>query len=100
MNQKTVGDYECVGWFGSAAITSTSASLMLASINLDSSEYQKSFQIIEIKSKIAVNSINFLDTKKSASNNLMHHKISPNNSIIIKCGDVISHPPPVWSYYK
>lgn len=54
VNQKTVGDYECVGWFGSAAITSTSASLMLASINLDSSEYQKSVQVIEIKSKIAV----------------------------------------------
>jgi hypothetical protein len=36
VNQKTVGDYECVAWFGASAITSTSAKLMLATISLDS----------------------------------------------------------------
>ncbi|KFB39574.1 AGAP002040-PA-like protein [Anopheles sinensis] len=29
-----------------------------------------------------------------------HFKVSPGNSIIIDCGDIVSNPPPIWSYYK
>lgn len=31
---------------------------------------------------------------------IIHWKIAPKNSLIIRCGDVISAPDPVWSYFK
>lgn len=73
MNQKTIGDYRCVAWFGASAHASISAKLRLATIALDSKEAYKS---------------------------LIHWKIAPKNSLIIRCGDVISAPDPVWSYYR
>lgn len=73
VNQKTIGDYRCVAWFGASAHASISAKLRLATISLDSK-----------------------DTYKP----LIHWKIAPKNSLIIRCGDVISAPDPVWSYYK
>ena len=82
MNQKTVGDYQCVAWFGASAITSISAKLMLATISLDSKEAASPM------------------VRRIIPNQMIHWKISPKNSLIIKCGDVISYPPPVWNYYK
>lgn len=73
VNQKTIGDYRCVAWFGASAHASISAKLRLATIALDS---------------------------KEGSKNLIHWKIAPKNSLIIRCGDVVSAPDPVWSYYK
>ena len=73
VNQKTIGDYRCVAWFGSSAHASISAKLRLATMTLDSKETYKP---------------------------LIHWKISPKNSLIVRCGDVTSAPDPVWSYYK
>ncbi|KAG5682202.1 hypothetical protein PVAND_011568 [Polypedilum vanderplanki] len=73
VNQKTVGDYRCVAWFGASAHASTSAKLRLASISLEDR-----------------------DTRKP----LISLKIAPRNSIILRCGNVTSSPDPVWSYYK
>lgn len=73
VNQKTVGDYRCVGWFGSSAHASISAKLRLASTAIDDK-----------------------DTHKP----IIHWKVAPKNSIIIRCGTVTSAPDPVWSYYK
>lgn len=73
VNQKTVGDYRCVAWFGASAHASISAKLRLATMSLDS---------------------------KDSNKQLIHWKIAPKNSLIIRCGDVISAPDPVWSYYK
>lgn len=73
VNQKTVGDYRCVAWFGASAHASISAKLRLATMSLDS---------------------------KDSNKPLIHWKVAPKNSIIIRCGDVVSAPDPVWSYYK
>lgn len=73
VNQKTVGDYRCVAFFGTAAHASTSARLRLASISLDDK-----------------------DTRKP----LISWKIAPKNSIVLRCGNVTSAPDPVWSFYK
>lgn len=73
VNQKTIGDYRCVAWFGASAHASISAKLRLASMSLD---------------------------RKETYTSLLHWKIAPKNSLIIRCGDVISAPDPVWSYYK
>lgn len=73
MNQKTIGDYRCVAWFGSSAHASISAKLRLATISMES---------------------------KDSSKPIVHWKIAPKNSLIIRCGDVVSAPDPVWSYFK
>lgn len=73
VNQKTIGDYRCVAWFGASAHASISAKLRLATIALESK-----------------------DTYKP----IIHWKIAPKNSLIVRCGDVVSAPDPVWSYYK
>lgn len=73
MNQKTIGDYRCVAWFGSSAHASISAKLRLATISMESKDSYKP---------------------------IIHWKIAPKNSLIIRCGDVVSAPDPVWSYFK
>jgi hypothetical protein len=73
VNQKTIGDYRCVAWFGSSAHASISAKLRLATIALD---------------------------QKESSRPIIHWKIAPKNSLIIRCGEVSSAPDPVWSYFK
>lgn len=55
---------------------------MLATISLDSKE--------------ATNTM----VRRILPNQMLLWKIAPKNSLIIKCGDVISYPPPVWNYYK
>lgn len=73
VNQKTIGDYRCVAWFGASAHASISAKLRLASIALESKETHRP---------------------------LTYWTIAPKNSLVIRCGDVVSAPDPVWSYYK
>lgn len=31
---------------------------------------------------------------------IVHWKVHPGNSILIKCGDVVSNPAPSWSFFK
>lgn len=73
VNQKTVGDYRCVAWFGASAHSSTSARLRIASIYLDDKDSHKTS---------------------------IHLKVAPKNSLILRCGNVTSVPDPIWSFYK
>lgn len=75
VNQNSVGEYQCVAWFGAAALASLPAKLVLADINLDSKYAQ------------------------TAVSNLQW-RVSPGNTVLIHCGEVTSNPAPVWSFYK
>ncbi|XP_067635642.1 interference hedgehog isoform X2 [Eurosta solidaginis] len=70
----TLGDYQCVAWFGSAAIASTPARLTLVSISIDNSN--------------------------GYSRNAIRWSVAPKNCILIRCGTVTSNPPAVWSFFR
>uniref|UniRef100_T1GEQ9 Ig-like domain-containing protein n=1 Tax=Megaselia scalaris TaxID=36166 RepID=T1GEQ9_MEGSC len=67
-----IGKYQCVAWYGDSAIVSLPANLTLASIQED----------------------------KSYANHKSVWKISPGNTVVIRCGSVTSNPSAVWSFYK
>lgn len=75
VNQDSIGEYQCIAWFGAAALASLPAKLELANINLDSKYSQKT------------------------SENL-NWRVSPGNTVLIHCGQVISNPTPAWIFYK
>lgn len=88
VNRNSAGMYQCVAWIGSAALASVPAKLTIASISLDG--------------KIGAGASN---TRLDASRNGMppqitHWKVSPNNSIVINCGEIFSNPAPAWSFFK
>ncbi|XP_055607220.1 interference hedgehog-like [Uranotaenia lowii] len=100
VNSKTIGEYQCVAWFGASAIASIPARLTLASISLDSNS---------INSGTSTSSISDYGRRPDQVPTMMRRvfsqpqqrlRISPGNSIIIKCGEVASNPPAIWSYYK
>ncbi|XP_062559047.1 interference hedgehog-like isoform X2 [Armigeres subalbatus] len=110
VNSKTIGEYQCVAWFGASAIASIPARLTLATISLESSisnsgsAYNNYGSLRSSLSDSPHNTRN--DRVPSVMRRVMspiqqqHLKISPGNSIIIKCGEVASNPPAIWSYYK
>ncbi|XP_055632499.1 interference hedgehog-like isoform X2 [Toxorhynchites rutilus septentrionalis] len=103
VNSKTIGEYQCVAWFGASAIASIPARLMLASISLDSSSGGASTDGDSYGSLRSDGSrSDRVPTMMRRVSPIMQQllRISPGNSIIIKCGDVISNPPAIWSYYK
>nr|XP_029722667.1 interference hedgehog-like isoform X2 [Aedes albopictus] len=116
VNSKTIGEYQCVAWFGASAIASIPARLTLASISLESSissgssgsNYGSSYGSLRSSSSSLSDTPQNgrTDRVPSVMRRVMspiqqqHLKISPGNSIIIKCGDVVSNPPAIWSYYK
>ncbi|XP_058825195.1 interference hedgehog-like isoform X2 [Topomyia yanbarensis] len=109
VNVKTIGEYQCVAWFGASAIASIPARLTLASISLDSSISSSggyaSYGPIRGSSISDVHSgrtdrVPTMMRRVLSPIQQQHLKISPGNSIIIKCGEVISNPPAIWSYYK
>ncbi|XP_058455056.1 interference hedgehog-like isoform X2 [Malaya genurostris] len=111
VNVKTIGEYQCVAWFGASAIASIPARLTLASISLDSSISSSngnyaSYGPMRTSSSISDVHSGRTDRVPTMMRRVLspiqqqHLKISPGNSIIIKCGDVISNPPAIWSYYK
>uniref|UniRef100_A0ABK9NH39 Interference hedgehog n=1 Tax=Glossina morsitans morsitans TaxID=37546 RepID=A0ABK9NH39_GLOMM len=71
---ETLGDYQCVAWFGSAAIASTSASLTLVSITIDNSN--------------------------GYSRNAIRWNVAPKNCALIRCGIVTSNPTAIWNFYR
>lgn len=79
VSQHTVGEYQCISWFGAVALASLPAKLILADISLANDRHN---QI----------------TRGRGDN--VEWKVTPGNSVIIKCGEVLSHPSPVWSFYK
>ncbi|XP_036338791.1 interference hedgehog isoform X2 [Rhagoletis pomonella] len=74
VSPETLGDYQCVAWFGSAAIASTPARLTLVSISIDNSN--------------------------GYSRNAIRWSVAPKNCILIRCGTVSSNPPAVWSFFR
>lgn len=106
VNSKTIGEYQCVAWFGASVIASIPARLTLASISLESS-ISSNYGSLRSSSSLSDTPHNArTDRVPSVMRRVMspiqqqHLKISPGNSIIIKCGEVVSNPPAIWSYYK
>ncbi|XP_055684502.1 interference hedgehog isoform X3 [Lutzomyia longipalpis] len=92
VSPKTIGEYQCIAWYGASALASVSAKLTLATITLGNDNHifeQDGF------------GVNILDGKRrNPPPQIVHWQVSPGNSVIIKCGDIVSNPPPVWSYFK
>ncbi|XP_054727076.1 interference hedgehog isoform X2 [Anastrepha obliqua] len=74
VSPETLGDYQCVAWFGSAAIASTPARLTLVSLSIDNSN--------------------------GYSRNAIRWSVAPKNCVILRCGTVSSNPPAVWSFFR
>ncbi|XP_059223024.1 interference hedgehog-like isoform X2 [Stomoxys calcitrans] len=71
---ETLGDYQCVAWYGSAAIASLSARLTLVSISIDNSN--------------------------GYSRNAIRWNVAPKNHILLRYGTVSSNPAAIWSFYR
>ncbi|XP_075155230.1 brother of ihog isoform X2 [Haematobia irritans] len=69
-----LGDYQCVAWYGSAAIASLSARLTLVSISIDNSN--------------------------GYSHNAIRWNVAPKNHVLLRCGTVTSNPAAIWSFYR
>lgn len=70
----TLGDYQCVAWYGSAAIASLTARLTLVSISIDNANgYSRNGKIFNV---------------------------APKNCVVLRCGSVTSNPAAIWSFYR
>ncbi|XP_061508016.1 interference hedgehog isoform X7 [Anopheles gambiae] len=88
VSESTIGEYQCVAWFGASAIASIPARLTLATIGL------------EAEATGVPGRHDRVPTTMRRIQPQQHFKVFPGNSIIIDCGDIVSNPPPIWSYYK
>ncbi|XP_041762091.1 interference hedgehog-like isoform X4 [Anopheles merus] len=88
VSESTIGEYQCVAWFGASAIASIPARLTLATIGL------------EAEAPGVPGRHDRVPTTMRRIQPQQHFKVFPGNSIIIDCGDIVSNPPPIWSYYK
>lgn len=79
VGHNSAGDYQCVAWFGAAAVASIPARLTLASIALDAVRAQ-------------------IDEQPPATDRSWH--VQTGNAVLVKCAPVVSNPPAVWSFYK
>ncbi|XP_049288252.1 interference hedgehog-like isoform X2 [Anopheles funestus] len=86
VSESTIGEYQCVAWFGASAIASIPARLTLATIGLEAESVPGRHDRVP--------------TTMRRIQPQQHFKVFPGNSIIIDCGDIVSNPPPIWSYYK
>uniref|UniRef100_A0A182PRH7 Interference hedgehog n=1 Tax=Anopheles epiroticus TaxID=199890 RepID=A0A182PRH7_9DIPT len=86
VSESTIGEYQCVAWFGASAIASIPARLTLATIGLEAESIPGRHDRVP--------------TTMRRIQPLQHFKVFPGNSIIIDCGDIVSNPPPIWSYYR
>lgn len=73
VNAQTLGDYQCVAWYGPGAIASTPARLTLVSISIDN---------------------------PSVSRHAVRWSVAPKNCVLLRCGSVNSSPPAIWSFYR
>lgn len=74
VSAQTVGDYQCVAWYGPGAVVSTPARLTLVSISLDNAN--------------------------GYSRHAVRWSVAPKNCVLLRCGSVISNPPAIWSFYR
>lgn len=88
VSHQTVGEYQCIAWIGASALASLPAKLSLATISLDGSGAGKNYRILPSA------------RRGYQQQQQLVWKVSPGNSVIIKCGEVVSFPPPVWTFYK
>ncbi|XP_053670237.1 interference hedgehog-like [Anopheles nili] len=88
VSEATIGEYQCVAWFGASAIASIPAQLTLATIGL------------EPANEGVPGRHDRVPTTMRRIQPQQHFKVFPGNSIIIDCGDIVSKPAPIWSYYK
>ncbi|XP_035897356.1 interference hedgehog-like isoform X1 [Anopheles stephensi] len=86
VSESTIGEYQCVAWFGASAIASIPARLTLATIGLEAEGVPGRHDRVP--------------TTMRRIQPQQHFKVYPGNSIIIDCGEIVSNPPPIWSYYK
>ncbi|XP_052863109.1 interference hedgehog-like [Anopheles cruzii] len=95
----TIGEYQCVAWFGASAIASIPARLTLATIGpvADQADMMS----------VATGGGRYPDPRSPTMMRRVlptipqqHFKVYPGNSIIVDCGEIVSNPPPIWSYYK
>uniref|UniRef100_A0A182QQI3 Interference hedgehog n=1 Tax=Anopheles farauti TaxID=69004 RepID=A0A182QQI3_9DIPT len=87
VSEATIGEYQCVAWFGASAIASIPARLTLATIGLEADGGVPGRH-------------DRVPTTMRRIQPQQHFKVFPGNSIIIDCGEIVSNPPPIWSYYK
>ncbi|XP_061397752.1 interference hedgehog [Musca vetustissima] len=70
----SLGDYQCVASYGSAAIASLPARLTLVSISIDNSN--------------------------GYTRNTIRYNVAPKNCILLRCGTVTSNPAAIWSFFR
>lgn len=76
VSAQTVGDYQCVAWYGPGAVVSTPARLTLVSISLDNAN------------------------GGGYSRHAVRWSVAPKNCVLLRCGSVTSNPPAIWSFYR
>ncbi|KAH8420363.1 hypothetical protein KR009_009651 [Drosophila setifemur] len=81
VSPETIGDYQCVAWYGPGALASTSARLALVTLEQDVSNGGGSRASGRDRSSI-------------------RWSVAPRNCILIRCGSVISNPPAIWSFHR
>ncbi|XP_030376936.1 interference hedgehog [Scaptodrosophila lebanonensis] len=69
----TQGEYRCVAWFGPVAVTSTTARLDLATIELN---------------------------EPDTSTEPIYWRATSGNTLLLPCGKINSKPAPAWSFYR
>lgn len=72
---QTLGDYQCVAWYGPGAIASTPARLTLVSIAID-------------------------NPSSGYGRHAVRWSVAPKNCVLLRCGSVTSNPPAIWSFYR
>uniref|UniRef100_A0A182FQQ4 Interference hedgehog n=1 Tax=Anopheles albimanus TaxID=7167 RepID=A0A182FQQ4_ANOAL len=97
VSERTIGEYQCVAWFGASALASIPARLTLATIGLEQDTSGTSYSAGSGRYDRVPSTMmrRVLPTIPQ-----QHYKVYPGNSIIVDCGEIISNPPPIWSYYK
>ncbi|XP_060665742.1 interference hedgehog-like [Drosophila nasuta] len=78
VSAQTVGDYQCVAWYGPGAIASTPGRLTLVSIAVDNAN----------------------GNGNGYSRHAVRWSVAPKNCVLLRCGSVSSQPPPIWSFYR
>jgi len=74
VSAQTLGDYQCVAWYGPGAIASTPGRLTLVSISVDNAN--------------------------GYSRHAVRWSVAPKNCVLLRCGSVTSNPPAIWSFYR